>query len=172
MVRLRSPWPDSQTPILLKLAIIAAIGKSRVIGKDGKIPWHISEDLKRFKRLTTGHTVLMGRKTWESLGKALPHRRNVVISSHTVPGVEHYASVEAALTALKDQEKVFVIGGARIYAELLEKADELYLTYVEKDVEGDAYFPSFQELLTNKFKAVSREQHDGYEFMDYVRTNP
>ena len=155
----------------MKLAIIAAIGKNRVIGKDGKIPWHISEDLKRFKRLTTGHTVLMGRKTWESLGKALPHRRNVVISSRGIPGMEYYGSVEEALTALKDQERVFVIGGARIYAELLEKADELFLTYVEQDVEGDAYFPAFQEMLTDKFKAINREQHNGYEFVDYVRTD-
>ena len=170
MVRRCLPRPDLNPPISLKLAIIAAIGKNRVIGKDGKIPWHISEDLKRFKLLTVGHTVLMGRKTWESLGKPLPHRRNVVISSGKIPGVEYYPSVGEALTALKDQEKVFVIGGERIYAELLNSADELFLTFVEQESEGDAYFPEFQELLDRKFRAVNREQHEGYEFVDYVRT--
>ena len=156
----------------MKLAIVAAIAENRVIGKDGKIPWHISEDLKRFKRLTTGHTVLMGRRTWESLGKALPNRRNVVISSRDIPDVEHYTSVEAALAALEGEEKVFVIGGAKIYEELLGKADELYLTYVHQQVAGDAFFPSFQDLLIRKFKPITREQREGYEFVDYVRTSP
>lgn len=156
----------------MKLAIIAAIGKNRVIGKDGKIPWYISEDLKRFKRLTTGHTVLMGRKTWESLGRALPGRRNVVISSHDITGVEHYHTLDAALEALKDQEKVFIIGGARMYAELLERADELYLTHVGQTIDGDAYFPPYVEHLAQQYKVIAREQHEGYEFVDYVRTSP
>ncbi len=156
----------------MKLAIIVAIGKNRVIGRDGKIPWHISEDLKRFKRLTTGHTVLMGRKTWESLGKPLSDRRNVVLTSKPIPSVECYSSIETALEALKNQEKVFVIGGAQIYAELLDKADELYLTFVDEDVVGDAYFPMYEELLRTRFAEVSREERDGYVFVHYVTVKP
>lgn len=153
----------------MKLAIIVAIGKNRVIGKGGKLPWHIPEDLKRFKRLTTGHSVLMGRKTWESLGKPLVNRRNVVITSRLIPGIECYATIDAALAALRDQERVYVIGGARIYSDLFPKADELYLTFVEQTVEGDAYFPAYEEELQRKFKVVSREKREGYEFVDYVR---
>jgi dihydrofolate reductase len=152
----------------LKLAIIAAIGKNRVIGKDGKLPWHISEDLKRFKKLTTGHTVLMGRRTFESIGKPLSNRRNVVISSRHIPNIETYPSVDEALNALADQEKVFVIGGAQIYSQLLDRADELYLTLVDQTVAGDAFFPPFEDLL-DKFLLMHKEAHNGYAFVDYAR---
>jgi dihydrofolate reductase len=107
----------------VKLAIIAALARNRVIGKDGNLPWHLPEDLKRFKRLTSGHPVLMGRKTFESLGKPLAGRRNVVLSSHPVPGVETFASIPEALSALAGSELVFVLGGGQIYAQLLEQAD-------------------------------------------------
>ncbi len=154
----------------MKIAIIAAIGKNRVIGKDGKLPWHISDDLKRFKRLTTGQTVLMGRKTWESLGNPLSNRRNVVLTSNPIPDVESYATIDAALTALKDQERVFVIGGAKVYAAFLDKADELYLTFVDQEIEGDAFFPEFEEFLQRKFKVIAREKKENFEFVDYVRS--
>jgi dihydrofolate reductase len=154
----------------VKLAIIAAIGKNRVIGKDGKLPWHIAEDLKRFKRLTVGHTVLMGRKTWESLGKLLPNRRNIVITSSPINDVECYTAINAALDALKDQERVFVIGGAQVYAALFDRADELYLTFVDQEIEGSAYFPPFEDAIQRYFKVITRENHAGYEFVDYVRT--
>jgi len=154
----------------VKLAIIAAIGKNRVIGKAGKLPWHISDDLKRFKRLTSGHAVLMGRKTWESLGKPLSDRRNVVLTSTPIPGIESYPAIDAALAALEDEERVFVVGGAGVYAALLDKADELFLTFVDQEVEGDAFFPEFEGLLRRKFKAVRREKREAYEFVDYVRT--
>lgn len=153
----------------MKLAIIAAIGKNRVIGKDGKLPWHISEDLKRFKRLTTGHTVLMGRKTFESMSKQLTNRRNVVISSKPIPNVETYSSIENALDALADQEKVFIIGGGQIYAQLLNRADELYLTLVDEEIDGDAFFPPYEHLLNSTFKFVNEELHDGYKFVEYCR---
>lgn len=155
----------------MTLAIIAAIGKNRVIGKDGKLPWHISDDLKRFKRLTTGHTVLMGRKTFDSIGKPLSNRRNVVISSRPIANIETYASLDDALRALADQETVFVIGGARIYSQLLEQADELYLTLVEKEADGDAFFPPFEHLLSSRYKLVLEEPHDGYRFLDYRRVS-
>lgn len=153
----------------MTLAIIAAIARNRVIGAGGKLPWHIPDDLKRFKQLTTGHAVLMGRRTYESIGRPLINRRNVVISSGRIEGVECYTSVEAALEALKDQEMVFAIGGARLYGQLLRTADLLYLTFVERDVEGDALFPAYEDLLKSTFEEVHREHHDGYAFVDYRR---
>ncbi len=151
----------------MKIAIIAAVSRNRVIGKDGKLPWHISEDLKRFKRLTTGHVVLMGRKTFESLGKPLPNRRNVVVTSHLIPGVETYPSLPDALRALEAEEKIFIIGGGTIFAQLLDRADELYLTIIERDVEGDAFFPPYQHLIGTRFTLVQRMPADGYAFEDY-----
>jgi dihydrofolate reductase len=152
------------------LAIIAALDHRRAIGKDGKLPWHIPEDLKRFKRLTTGHAVLMGRRTWESLGRPLPGRRNVVLSSSPVPGIESYASIEESLRALASAERVFVIGGGNVYAQLIDRADELYLTLVDRNVEADAFFPPYEHLLGTVFREAARERHPEFEFVDYVRT--
>jgi len=151
------------------LAIIAAIAHNRVIGNAGVLPWHISEDLKRFKRLTTGHAVLMGRRTFDSIGKPLPNRRNVVLSSKPITGVESYSSLEAALEALRDEDRVFVIGGGQVYAHLLNRADELYLTLLARDAQGDTYFPQYEALLARSFRLVLREQHKGFVFVDYVR---
>jgi dihydrofolate reductase len=156
----------------VKLVIIAAIAKNRVIGKDGKLPWHISDDLKRFKRLTSGHAILMGRRTYESLGQPLPHRRNVVLTSRPIPGVETYPSLPEALNALKDQERVFVIGGGNVFSQLIEHADALYLTHVERDVQGDVFFPPYEHLIGKIFRLVAREDHNGYAFLDYARLSP
>ncbi len=153
----------------MKLIIIAALSRNRVIGNDGKLPWHISEDLKRFKRLTTNHVVLMGRKTFESLGKPLPNRRNVVLTSRTIPDVETYPALAQALQALEKEEKVFVIGGGEIFAQLLEHADELHLTLVDREVEGDTYFPPYEHLLGTRYKLVAREEHEGFTFEDYEK---
>jgi dihydrofolate reductase len=153
----------------VKLAVIAAIARNRAIGKDNKLPWHISEDLQRFKRLTTGHTVLMGRKTYASIGKPLPGRRNVVVSRSPLKGVETYTSLHAALDALADQELVFVIGGGEVYAQVLERADELLLTIVDREVEADTFFPPFEHLVGAVFQRVHRELHDGYSFEEYKR---
>lgn len=154
----------------MKLAIIAALNHRRAIGRDGKLPWHIPEDLKRFKRLTTGYPVLMGRRTWESLGRPLPGRRNVVLSSAPVPGIESYPSIEESLRALASAERVFVIGGGNVYAQLIDRADELYLTLVDRDVEADAFFPPYEHLLGTVFREAAREHHQEFEFVDYVRT--
>jgi dihydrofolate reductase len=151
------------------LAIIAAVARNRAIGIDGKLPWHYSEDLKRFKRLTTGHTVLMGRKTFESIGRPLTNRRNVVLSSRPLPGVETYSTLESALRQLRDEEKVFVIGGGAVYASVLERADELYLTVIPRVVEADAFFPPYEHLLGTTFRLVLRDDHGEFVFEDYVR---
>lgn len=153
----------------MRLALIAALGPNRVIGQGGSLPWHIGEDLQRFKRLTTGSTILMGRKTWDSLGRPLPRRRNVVLSRSPIPGVECYDSVHGALQALGKEERVFVIGGGQIYEETLLLADELFLTLVHRQVSGDVFFPPYEHLLDGRFREVFRETHAGFEFVDYVR---
>ena len=153
----------------MKLALIAAIARNRGIGRQGSLPWHLSEDLKRFKRLTTGHAVLMGRRTYESLGRPLPNRRNIVLTSRPIPGVETHSTLESMLAAVKDEERVFVIGGGRLYSALLERADELYLTLVDREVEADTFFPPYEHLLAGRFREVSREPHEGFTFISYVR---
>lgn len=153
----------------MKLAIIAAVAANRVIGKDGQVPWHLPVDLKRFKRITIGHPVLMGRKSWESLGKPLPGRRNVVLSSAPVKGVEWHATIDEALAALAGEERVFVIGGGVLFAQMLGRADEMYLTLVHRSVEGDVLFPPYEHLLGTEFIETFRESHDEFDFVDYVR---
>lgn len=153
----------------MKIALIAAVALNRTIGRAGKLPWHIPEDLKRFKRLTTGHPILMGRKTFEALGSPLPHRRNVVVTSHPLEGVESYSSLPAALQALEQEDLVFVIGGGEVFRQLLDRADVLYLTIIHRDVEGDAFFPPYEHLIGRVFKATSKEDHAGYSFIDYDR---
>jgi dihydrofolate reductase len=153
----------------MKLIIIAAIARNRVIGKDGKLPWHIPEDLARFKQLTIGHTVIMGRKTFDSLGHPLPYRTNIVITSRVINGVKSFPSLEFALEALKNETEVFVIGGGRVYADALKYADELRLTMVEKEVAGDTFFPPYQEILQRNFRLMQQEQSMGVTFLHYVR---
>ncbi len=151
----------------MKLAIIAAVSKNRIIGYKGKLPWHISEDLKRFKKLTTGNTVLMGRKTFESIGKSLPNRRNVVLSSKQIPGIETFPTLAQALEALEKEEKVFVIGGGELFMQLIDHADELFLTLVDQTIIGDTFFPPYAHLIGERYILVSREEHQGYAFEDY-----
>jgi dihydrofolate reductase len=156
----------------LILAIIAAIARNRGIGKDGGLPWHIPEDLRRFKKLTMGHAVLMGKRTWHSIGRPLPGRRNVVLSRTSVDGVETYGSIDAALAALRGEERIFVIGGGKVYAQLIGRAEELYLTIVDREVEADTYFPPYEHLLGSTFSLVSSDVHQGFRFDFYRRQNP
>jgi dihydrofolate reductase len=153
----------------MKLIIIAAIARNRVIGKDGKLPWHLPEDLARFKQLTTGHTIIMGRRTFDSLENPLPHRTNIVITSRVINGVKSYPSLGFALQALKNEKEVFVIGGGRLYAEALKLADELRLTLVDRDVMGDTYFPPYQEILHRNFRLIKEERGVGVTFVHYIR---
>lgn len=153
----------------MKLTIIAALNRKRVIGRNGKIPWHIPEDLKRFKELTTGHAVLMGRRTFESIGRTLPGRRNVVITTRDLPDVEHYSSIDEALTALQSEKKVFIIGGGEIFRQTIERADELLLTLVENDEEGDTFFPEYTGVVEKEFLPAEKEERSGFSFVRYVR---
>jgi dihydrofolate reductase len=128
---------------------IAAISANRVIGKNSQIPWHLPEDFKWFKRLTSGHTLLMGRKTFESIGKPLPNRTTLVLSrsGFQYPGVLTIKNLSEARPAAPDQ-KIFVCGGAEIYALALPFCSELYLTHVRREVDGDTFFPPFESLFT------------------------
>jgi dihydrofolate reductase len=153
----------------MKLFLIAAIARNRVIGNKGKLPWHIPEDLARFKQLTTSHTVLMGRKTYESLTKPLSNRRNVVLSSKPIKDVETYSSLTLALEALKNEMMVFIIGGSNLFFQTLGMADGLYLTIIDRDVDGDTFFPPYEEELKRDFRLIQESHRNDYSFLDYMR---
>ncbi len=125
----------------MNLILIAALTRNRVIGKDRTVPWDIPEDMQRFKNLTMGHVVLMGRTTYETLSSPLINRRNVVITTRLLEGVETYATLAEALETLQKEEDVCVIGGGQIFAELLPSAAKLRLTIVDKEVNGDTLLP-------------------------------
>ncbi|MDR2209033.1 MAG: dihydrofolate reductase [Azoarcus sp.] len=159
-----------------EIILIAAVARNGVIGRDNALPWRLKADLARFRTVTMGHPILMGRKTWESLKKPLPGRRNLVLtrqSAYRAQGAEVFASVDEALDTLKRDERIFVIGGAEIYRILLQKADILLLSEVDADVAGDARFPDFDRTL---FKEVSRTTHPAdadneyaFDFVEYRR---
>lgn len=158
------------------LSIIVAAAENLVIGRDNALIWHLSADLKYFKQLTTGHTIIMGRKTFESIGKALPNRRNIVITRNCdfqAEGCEKAASIEEALDMVCQEEEVFIIGGGSIYKEVWDRADRLYLTLVHTLAEGDTFIPSIQYdewklLHRSDFKADEKNEFD-YSFVDYER---
>ncbi len=127
---------------------IAAMSLNRVIGAGNKIPWHLPEDFKWFKRMTTGHVIVMGRKTFESIGKPLPNRETIVLSRSrfSYPGVRTVASLDE-LSAQSGDRQVFICGGAQIYAQALPLCSDLYLTLVKRQVEGDTFFPPFEDMF-------------------------
>nr|WP_298612997.1 dihydrofolate reductase [uncultured Odoribacter sp.] len=140
------------------LSIIVAASENNVIGKDNGLIWHLPVDLRHFKTLTTGHTIVMGRRTFESIGRALPNRRNVVITRNpafAAEGCECYTSLSEALETLKSEEEIFIIGGGTLYNALWEKAGRLYLTRVHTRVEGDTFIP---EVNTAEWTEVNRTE--------------
>ena len=140
------PEPQRRKP---RVSILVAMARNRVIGKDGQLPWHLSADLKRFKQLTMGHHIVMGRKTWESIGRLLPGREHVIISrqaGYSVPGAKVVASLDAALAAAGNDDEVFVIGGGEIYSLSLSVADRILLTEIDHDLDGDTFFPVLSEI--------------------------
>lgn len=159
------------------LSIIAALAENNAIGYQNKLIYWLPDDLKRFKSLTTGHTIIMGRHTFESLPKgALPNRRNIVLSrtANDFPGAEHFNSLEDALKACRPDEEVFIIGGASLYNEALSKADRLYLTHVADTPEqADAYFPIIDATQWQIIQDVPHEKdekhHFNFRFTDYSR---
>lgn len=154
--------------ILPKLYAIVAMASNRVIGKEGKLPWHLPEDLKFFKQTTLGHPILMGRRTFESIGKPLPKRRNIVLSRTMEPrdGVEVIRTVEELARLFSPDDKVFVIGGAEIFEMLLPSCEGLYLTFVEHPYEGDALMPAYEEGFKTP-EVLGRAE--GMEFRYYTK---
>ncbi|MCI5149463.1 MAG: dihydrofolate reductase [Candidatus Electrothrix sp. MAN1_4] len=156
----------------MEIILIAALAANRVIGRGGEIPWDIPGEQTRFKEITMGHSLLMGRKTWESIGKPLPGRRNIVVTRNTAfkaSGAEVVHSLEEGFTLTTDEAKVFVIGGAQLYQLALDRADTLILTELEQEVAGDAFFPQFS---CPPFAVVQTEEVEGpirYSIRTYRR---
>ncbi|MFH1603007.1 MAG: dihydrofolate reductase [Pseudomonadota bacterium] len=159
-----------------RVCLIAALAANRTIGKDNALPWRLPADLKRFKELTMGHPVVMGRKTYESIGKPLPGRRNLVITrdrGYSASGCEVVHSLDAAIAACLGTQRIFVIGGAELYREALPRAQRLEFTEIHAEFEGDAVFPEFG---MDEWREVGREMHGAessipfsYDFARYER---
>ena len=164
----------------MKLSVVAAVARGGVIGSSGTIPWRIPEDGSRFRNLTMGHPVVMGRRTWDSLPdrfRPLPGRRNVVVSRNprwSAEGAERAASLRDGLELLTDEPQVFVIGGGELYAEALPLADELYLTEIDAEFRGDVVFPPFDRSAFDEVSHEGRVSADGvpFAFVRYVRIRP
>lgn len=155
----------------MTITVLAAVGANLVIGRDGAMPWHLPQDLAHFKATTMGHTMVMGRKTFEAIGRALPGRRTIVITSQLdwhAAGVEVAHSLAEAL-ALAGPTEVFVVGGGQVYREAMPFADQMILTEIEQSPDGDAHFPAFGP---DHWHETAREQRDGFAFVTYVRRQP
>lgn len=159
------------------ISIIVAMTKNRVIGANGAIPWHLPGELKRFRQLTTGHHIIMGRKTWESIGHPLPGRTSVIVTrqtNYTAPGARIAHTLDAAIAACGGDDEIFVIGGAELYARALPRAGRLYLTTVDAEVAGDTVMPEFSmkdwlEVSTSSYPADERHRY-AYRCAVYERT--
>ncbi len=162
--------PSQSERVSSRTVIVAAVARNGVIGVDGGLPWHIPEDLARFKRITMGHALVMGRETFESIGRPLPGRVNIVLTrrpdwSHD--GVEVAGSLEEALSMTASlQLDAFIAGGAEVYRAALGRADRMELTEVKAEPEGDTWFPDFD---LSQWHQVAREDHPGFSFVTYER---
>ncbi len=160
------------------LSIIVAIAKNNVIGKDNKLIWHLPEDLKRFKELTTGKTIIMGRKTFESLGRVLPNRKHIVLTTNKTwkyedEQVEVITTLEDLDKEIKEEKENFVIGGASIYKMLMPYANKMYITKIEEEFEGDTYFPEINEeewKIAEIKEGIKDEKNPyNYKYITYIR---
>ena len=155
----------------IKLSMIAAMGKNRIIGKDNDMPWHLPADLQHFKKTTLGSPIIMGRKTYDSIGRPLPGRLNIILSRNTdleIEGCSVVNSLDEAIALAQEEtsDEVFITGGAHLYNKFLKEADRLYITLIDEEFEGDTYFPDYTQL---KWLEVSREDHlsDKKNIYDY-----
>ena len=170
MSQIGGPGPPPVAPGTTRIYLIAAVAKNGVIGARGKLPWHLPEDLRHFKKLTLGHPVIMGRRTWESLGRPLPGRDNIVVTRTTgyeAPGASVAASLAAAIALCSGEPVAFVIGGAEIYAAALALADGLVLTEIQQDFEGDTHFPQWDRSTWRVSQKETHTAADGVRF-DFV----
>ena len=160
----------------MDLSIIVAVDSEGGIGKNNSLPWHLPADLKYFRQITTGHTVIMGRKTYDSMGKALPNRRNIVISRQEgldYPDVEIVHSLESAISLCKPEEEVFIIGGAEIFRQALPLTNKLYITEIAHNFKADTFLPEINKKEWLEVKREDREPDDknlySYSFLTYLR---
>ncbi|PCJ48639.1 MAG: type 3 dihydrofolate reductase [Gammaproteobacteria bacterium] len=159
-----------------RINLIAAMAKGRTIGRDNKMPWHLPADLKHFKATTLKHPVIMGRKTYQSIGKALPGRRNIVVTrddNFQCEDAEVVHDLDEAVTICGDVSDIMIIGGANIYEQMLSKATRLYLTFIDLAVDGDSYFPDwtdlgFEQVALEAHLADEKNKHD-YQFVTFER---
>ena len=160
------------------LSIIVAVAENNVIGKDNKLIWHLPADLKRFKEITTGHTIIMGRKTFESLGRVLPNRKHVILCNDMEMNVEDenvevLEDISMLDKYIQDTEEHFIIGGATIYKLLMPTANKIYLTLIHEKFDGDVYFPEISDdewKIVDRTAGITDEKNPyNYEFITYVR---
>ena len=159
----------------MKIAMIAAMAQNRIIGADNDMPWHLPADLKHFKAITLGKAVIMGRKTYQSIGRALPGRPNIVITNNADYSLSDATVVDSPESALEvakalsvDSDEIMIIGGGTIYQAFLDKADTLYLTHIDLSVDGDTQFPDYEAVGT--WREVSREENDPDEKNNHAYT--
>jgi len=160
------------------ISLIVAVGHHNVIGKNNQLPWHLPADLKHFRNMTSGHAIIMGRKTYESIGKALPNRTNIVVTKQKDFHAQDCAiasSLQDAILQAKAHKEIFIIGGAQIFEESLHLAERIYFTQIHHDFEGDTFFP---QLDKTTWKEISRQDNSpdeknlyAYSFMTYERIN-
>ena len=152
---------------ITSISLIVAFAKHHVIGINNTLPWHLPEDLKRFRALTTGHHIVMGRKTYDSLGRLLPNRTTVIVTrnlNYRVEGAIIAHSLNQAIEACAGDNEVFLIGGAELYKDGLKRANKLYITKLDLDIKGDAYFPDFN---LDEWELLSSEQHVSETGLDF-----
>lgn len=160
------------------LSIIVAVAKNNVIGKDNKLIWHLPEDLKRFKKLTTGHTIIMGRKTFESLGRVLPNRKHIVLTNNSNMKIENenvevISDIKLLDSYINSKEENFIIGGASTYSLLMPYANKMYITKIDEEFEGDVYFPEIDNKIwqeVERERGIKNEKNPyNYEYITYIR---
>jgi dihydrofolate reductase len=161
------------------ISIVVAIAANRVIGVHGRLPWRLPDDLARFRRLTLNHSVIMGRSTYESIGKPLARRKNIVLtrtSGLAIEGCSVAGSRDEALEAAGDEGPVFILGGASVYAQFLPIADRMFITWVDRDVEGDILFPDVEwsawRVMQSSPTVMDAEGRFPHRFVDYERSTP
>lgn len=161
----------------MQIAMIACMAKNRVIGKDNQMPWHLPADLAHFKKVTMGKPIVMGRKTYDSIGRPLPGRRNIVISRQQglkIEGVDVVTSIDEALALAKNEaDELMIIGGGQLYQALLPRAEQLYLTIVDAELEGDTYFPEWQsqswQQVSSELRPADERNAHALNFVHYQR---
>lgn len=157
---------------MAQLHLIVAHARNGVIGKEGKLPWYLPEDLKHFKRTTLGKPIIMGRKTWESLGRPLPGRRNIVVTRQTgftAEGAEVYSNLQDAVAAVKDEPIAFIMGGAQIYAEAMPQIEVAHITVLNADFEGDAFFKPLTDDEWNLVEEATFPATDTHPYSFSIR---